>query len=58
MDSLTLIIAGLSGLIIGLPLGMYLCALFAQRKIQRAGADAWRSAERFYKTAYTLTPKN
>jgi hypothetical protein len=58
MDSITLIIAGLSGFTIGVPIGMYLCALFAQRKIQRAGAESWRSAERFYKSAYILTPKN
>ncbi len=57
MDSITLLIAGGSGLIIGAPLGMYVAALIAHRKIQRAGREAWRSADRFYRSAYTLTPK-
>lgn len=57
MDSIPLIITGLSGLLIGAPLGMYFAAIIAHRKIQRAGRDAWRSADRYYRNAYTLTPK-
>ena len=58
MDSITLIIAIGSGLFLGAPLGFYIGAILAQRKIQRSGVEAWRSAERFYRTAYTLTPKD
>lgn len=57
MDSITLIIAGSSGIFIGTGLGMYVAAILAQRRIARSSAEAWRSAERFYRNAYTLTPK-
>lgn len=58
MDSITLIIASGSGVFIGVGIGIYTASLFAHRKAQRAGREAWRSADRFYRSAYTLTPKN
>jgi len=57
MDSITLIITGLSGVVIGTGFGMYVAAILSERRIASTSAEAWRSAERFYKTAYTLTPK-
>lgn len=57
MDSITIIIAAFSGVFIGTALGMYVGALFSERRIQRTSAEAWRSADRFYRSAYTLTPK-
>lgn len=58
MNSLPLLIAIGCSLIIGTGIGMYVGALFAHRRIQRAGAEAWLAAERFYKRAYNLTPRN
>ncbi len=58
MDSITLLIAGATGILIGTGFGIYIAALFASPKIQRAGHDAWLSAERFYKRAYILTPRD
>lgn len=58
MDTTALLIAAGSALVIGTGLGIYIGALFAQRRIQRAGHEAWLSAERFYKRAYHMTPRN
>jgi hypothetical protein len=58
MDSTILLIAAGSALVVGTGLGIYIGALFAERRIQRAGHEAWLSAERFYKRAYKLTPRN
>jgi uncharacterized protein YneF (UPF0154 family) len=36
------------GLMAGIPIGMFITALFTQRKIRRISAEEWLAARKFY----------
>ena len=54
MTSLTLIIAVGSGALIGIAVGIYIAALLAHRQIRRAGIEAWKQAETFYRNKQSI----
>ncbi len=48
-DSLLLIIAGLTGTVIGAVITVPIMGLLAKAKVHRAEKDAWRSASVYYR---------
>jgi len=57
-DSIRLLISTGLGVVIGTGLGFAVCRALVNRRIQRAGADAWRTANIFYRTNYKLERKD